>query len=116
LGAVDKILAEANLEFSLAFEKARMEISADYPFMNPASGIFDYRAGKIIVRKQINAPLFVASINETLRRILDKLARNPKFSNVYLLVTHKILALIEKRKPLYDKFSITPQLSRTIGI
>ena len=116
LGAVDKILAEANLEFPLAFEKARMEIAADYPFMNPRSGIFDYRAGKIIVREQINSPIFVASINEILRRILDKLGRNPKFSNVYLLVTHKILALIEKRKDLYDKFSITPQLARTIGI
>ena len=116
LSAVDKILAEANLEFPLAFEKARMEISADYPFMNPRSGIFDYRAGKIVVREQINASLFVASINEILRGILDKLGRNPKFSNVYLLMTHKILALIEKRKALYDKFSITPQLARTIGI
>jgi hypothetical protein len=116
LGAIDKILAESDLVFTLAFEKARMEISADYPFMNPASGIFDYRMGKITVREQINAQLFVASINEALRRILEKLGRNPKFSNVYLITTHKILALIEKRKPHYDKFSITPQLARIIGI
>lgn len=116
LNAIDKTLAGANLEFTLAFEKARTEIAADYPFLNPSAGIFDYRLGKITVREQINAKLFVASINETLRRILEKLGRNPKFSNVYLITTHKILALIEKRKPLYDKFSITPQLARTIGI
>jgi len=116
LSAIDKTLAEANLEFTLAFEKARTEISSDYPFMNPAFGFFDYRTGKITVREQINAKLFVASINEAVRRILEKLERNPKFSNVYLITTHKILALIEKRQPLYDKFFITPQLAKTIGI
>lgn len=116
LSQIDKTLAEANLEFSLAFEKARGEIAGDFPFLDPARGVFEYRNGKIIVREQINHKLFAASINETLRRILEKLGRNPKFSNVYLLTTHKILALIERRKPLYDKFSITPQLARTIGI
>jgi hypothetical protein len=106
LSAIDKSLAGANLEFTLAFAKARTEIMSDYPFLNPASGIFDYRTGKITVSEQINAKLFAASINEILRRILEKLGRNPKFSN----------ALIEKRKPLYDKFFITPQLAKTIGI
>jgi len=116
LSAIDKTLAGANLEFTLAFEKARTEIMSDYPFMNPASGILNYRNGKITVREQLNAKLFAASINEILRRILEKLGRNPKFSNVHLVTTHKILALIEKRQPLYDKFSITPQLAKTIGI
>lgn len=116
LNTIDKSLAEANLEFASAFEKARAEISADYPFLNPADDIFDYKNGKIIVRRQINARLFAASINEALRRILEKLGRNPKFSNVYLITTHRILALIEKRRPLYDKFSITPPLARIIGI
>jgi hypothetical protein len=69
LGAIDKILAEADLQFTLAFDKARTEISGDYPFMNPSSGIFEYRAGKIIVREQINAKLLVAGVNEILRRI-----------------------------------------------
>jgi len=116
LDTIDKSLAEANLEFAAAFEKARAEISGDYPFLNPAADIFDYKNGKIIVRQQINAKLFTTSINETVRRILEKLGRNPKFANVYLITTHRILALIEKRKPLYDKFSITPQLANIIGI
>lgn len=116
LDTIDKSLAEANLEFAAAFEKARAEISGDYPFLNPSADIFDYRNGKIIVRRQINAQLFTVSINETVRRILEKLGRNPKFANVYLITTHRILALIEKRQLLYDKFSITPQLAKIIGI
>lgn len=116
LHTVDKSLAEANLEFAAAFEKAREEISGDYPFLNSASGVFDYKNGKIVVRRQLDAPLFTEGINETLRRILEKLGRNPKFSNVYLITTHRILALIEKRKSLYDKFAVTPQLAKIIGI
>lgn len=116
LDTIDKSLAEADLEFTLAFEKACSEIAGDYPFLNPANGVFDYRNGKITVREQINPKLLAASINETLRRILEKLGRNPKFSNVYLITTHRILALIEKRKLQYDKFYITPQLARIIGI
>lgn len=116
LNTVDQTLAEANLEFAAAFEKARSEITNDYPFLNPSAKIFDYTNGKIIVREQINARLFAASINESLRRILEKLGRNPKFLKVYLTTVQKIILLIEKRRPLYDKFSITPQLARIIGI
>ncbi len=116
LSTIDKSLAEANLEFAAAFEKARSEVSGDYQFLNPASGVFEYKNGKIVVRRQIEARLFTAGINETLRRILEKLGRNPKFSNLHLITTHRILALIEKRRPLYDKFAVTPQLAKIIGI
>ncbi|MGI8789043.1 MAG: hypothetical protein ACR2HG_14980 [Pyrinomonadaceae bacterium] len=115
LAAVDRPLAEASLDFTAAFEKARMEVAGDYPFLHPASDIFDYRDGKIIVRRQINAKLFAASINEVLRRILEKLGRNPKFSNVHRIIRQSILTLIKRRKPLYDKFSITPPLEKIIG-
>lgn len=116
LDTIDKTLAEANLEFAAAFEKARAEIADDYPFLKPSAGIFSYKNGKIIVREQINSKLFAASINESLRRILEKLGKNPKFLNIYLTVVQKIIILIEQRKPLYDKFCITPRLARTIGI
>lgn len=116
LNTVDQTLAEANLEFAAAFEKARAEIANDYPFLKPSAGIFVYKNGKIVVREQINGQLFTASINEALRRILEKLGRNPKFLNVYLTTVEKIILLIEKRRALYDKFSITPQLARIIGV
>lgn len=116
LKTIERTLAEANLEFAPAFEKARAELAVDYPFINPAAGIFDYKNGKIVVRRQINAQLFAAAVNEALRRILTKLGKNPKFLNVHLTAVEKIILLIEKRKPLYEKFHITPHLSKTIGI
>lgn len=116
LQTIDKSLAAVNLHFPTAFEKARIEISGDYPFLSPISGVFDYKNGKISMEEQVSASLFVASINETLRRILEKLGKNEKFSDVHRATTQKILALIHLRKPLYDKFSITPQLEKIIGV
>ena len=115
LRTIDQSLAEASLHFSTAFEKARIEISADYPFLSPISGVFDYKNGKVSMEEQVSASLFVASINETLRRILEKLGKNEKFAEIHRATTQKILALIHLRKSLYDKFSITPQLEKIIG-
>ena len=116
LHTFDECLAAAKLDFAAAFQKACVEISGDYPFLNPSANILVYRAGKIEMREQISPKLFAASINETLRRILEKLAANPKFADVYRAAAQKIIALIHQRKPFYDNFSITPQLEKNLGI
>jgi hypothetical protein len=116
LVAIDKSLAAAGLDFTAAFAKARAEISDDYPFLNPSAGVFTYANGRIKMREQTNAKLFAAGINESLRRILEKLGANPKFAEVYRQTAQTILALIHRRKPLYEKFSITPQLEKYLEI
>lgn len=116
LKTIDDCLIKANLDFSAAFQKASAETSADYPFLNPNAEIFLYKRGKIGMGKQTNAKIFVAGINETLRRILDKLGASPKFAEVHRYTVHKIIALIHQRKPLYDKFSVTPQLEKILGL
>jgi len=113
---IDKTLAAANLDFSAAFLKARNEISGDYPFMNPSAKILDYQKGKIKMREQINAKLFTASILEILRRMLDKLGTNPKFSDVHRSAIQKILMLVHHRRPFYDKFSMTKPLEKFLGV
>jgi hypothetical protein len=116
LRTVDDTLASANLNFPAAFQKACAEVSEDYPFLNPNSEAFSYRNGKAAMRESVNAKLFVASINETLRRILSKLSANPKYAEAERATVQKILALIHHRKLLYEKFHITPQLEKTLRI
>lgn len=116
LGIIDRTLAEAKLDFKLAFSKARSEISADYPFLHPAAKNFEYADGKVVMHEQVVAKLFVAGIIESLRRILDKLGSNSKFTEVYRLTTQKLLALISHRQPFYDKFSMTSQLKKILGV
>jgi hypothetical protein len=116
LQTIDDALAKNNLNFAAAFQKACSETASDYPFLQPNAGIFVYRNGKVEMHEQINPKLFSAGINETLRRILEKLAASPKFAEVYRDTTQKILALVRKNKPLYDEFFITPQLEKILGI
>jgi len=116
LRTIDDSLAKSNLNFAAAFQKACAETSGDYPFLNPNAGIFAYKNGEIEMREQVNAKLYAAGINETLRRILEKLAANPKFADVYRLTTQNILARIREHKPHCDRFFITPQLEKILGI
>jgi hypothetical protein len=115
LRTVDNALANADLDFTAAFQKACGEISADYPFFDPRSNTFSYSSGKVKITEQVSPKLFVAGINGSLRRIFDKLAGNEKFADIHRYTVQKISGLIENRKPLYDKYFITPQLEKIIG-
>ncbi len=116
LTVLDRSLAAANLDFSAAFQKACAEIADDYPFLNPDEKTFRYADGKITMKKRVNSKIFVASITEALRRILAKLEANPKFSEVHRQCVQTLIALLNKRKPLYDRFAVTPQLTKILGI
>ncbi len=116
LSNIDKTLKAANLDFSAAFLKARTEISGDYPFINPSAKIFNYKDGKISMTKQENAKLFTASVLEALRRLLDKLGANPKFTDVHRAAIQKILMLVHHRRAFYDKFSMTKPLEKMLGV
>ena len=116
LRTVDNALANADLDFTGAFKKACTEISADYPFFAPDAKVFAYQGGKVRLTEQISPKLYVAGINSSLRRIFDKLSRNPKFTDTYRYTVQQIVELIRNRKQRYDKFSITPQLERIIGV
>jgi hypothetical protein len=115
LETIDKTLASANLDFAAALEKARAEIAVDYPFLSHDANIFQYKNGKIDMREQTTAPLFTASIIEILQRILEKLGANPKFNILYRHTLQRIRALINQRKSLYDKYSITKKLEKILG-
>lgn len=116
LGSVDEVLARANLNFTGAFAKSCAEIVDDYPFLNFASGTFVYKDGKVELNARPGAKLFSAGINEALRRVLNNLAAEPQFTEIYRDATHRILALIHNHKLSYNKFFITPQLERIVGV
>lgn len=115
LATIDDVFAKANIDFAAALGRMRAEVSTDYPFLSPKSNVFDYKNGEVTMSEQTNHKIFVVAISETLRRIFDRLAKNPKFANLHRLLAENVQALLKARRPLYDKFSITPQLERTIA-
>lgn len=115
LRTIDNALANADLDFTAAFKKARTEIACDYPFFDPGLNTFSYDHGKIRITEQIGAKLFASGITSSLRRIFDKLAANDKFRDTHRYTVQKVSALVQSRKAYYDRFYITPQLEKIIG-
>jgi hypothetical protein len=116
LRTIDSTLASENLDFSAALNKIQVEICEDYPFLNPKSDDFKYTASRILIKNQVNTKIYVASQNEIVRRILDKLRSNKKLSEAYRKSQQQLVALFKERKPLYDRFGITPLLSKTLNL
>lgn len=116
LGAIDKTLAQANLDFAAAFEKACAEISEDYPFLKFGENIFFYKNGEIKINGQINPNQFKSSLLEAVRRVVEKLGANPKFSEVHRSTNQNLLAVLRQRRSLCDEFSITDKLEKILGV
>lgn len=116
LGTIDKTLAEAKLNFPAAFEKACSEISGDYPFLKSGENIFIYKNGEIKINASINPNQFKSSLLEAVRRVLEKLGANRKFSEVHRSTNQNLLAILRQHKSLCDEFSITHKLERILGV
>jgi len=112
LRVTDRSLAIANINFSAAFKKVRSEISDDYPFLNIDTKQFDYRNGKILMNKQMNAKIFVAGITESIHRIFEKLDSIPKHKNTRRETIKRIGILAKKRAPIYQKYSIKRDIDK----
>lgn len=111
LGKIDETLKGAKLDFNAAFKKACAEIVDDYPFLAAAND-FLYQNGKITMREQASAPVFVSGVFEALRRILEKLGKFPQHAAAHRKCLENLAGLNEQRKRFHDKFSITPQIER----
>lgn len=112
---IDKSLAVENLNFSPAFAAACAEISGDYPFLNPEEKVFRYADGKIHLKAAVNPAQLSTAILEAVRRVLERLAANPKFTEVHRSTVQSLLALLRHRKTLYEEFSIAAKLEKILG-
>jgi hypothetical protein len=114
LTSVDDVLKAAKLGFPDAFNKARAEVSSEFPFLHPEQGIFLYAEGGVMLKQEVEPNLLVSGICECLRRILNKLIANPKFFTHYRHITQQIVMLIRRRQPQFDKFGYTQKLEKII--
>lgn len=116
LNVLDKTLATAKLDFETAFAKACFEIADDYTFLKQDKSSFEYKDGRLHSAYPIHPNLFISGMLEAVRRILEKLGSNPKFSDVHRATVQNLLALLRRRKMLCDEFSITNKLEKILGI
>ncbi len=116
LRTVDETLSKGNIHFADAFRNACGFISNEHPFLDPDSDVFSYSDGFISVRQRLAARDLTSGIVIALGRIIERLREDAYFGNVYHLTLHRLRVLANRRKLQFDKFAITSQLQRVIGI
>lgn len=116
LTTVDESLSKTNIHFTDAFKNACGFISNEHPFLDPDSDVFSYMDGFICVRQRLAPNDLTAGVIVALGRIMDRLREDAYFGNVYHLTLHRIRVLANRRKLEFDKFTMTNQLQRVIGI
>ena len=116
LRTVDESLSKSNINFPDAFRNACGFISTEHPFLDPDSDVFSYLDGFISVRQRLSTADMASGIVVALGRIMDRLREDAYFGNVYHLTMHRVRVLANRRKPQFDKYAITNQLQRVIGI
>jgi hypothetical protein len=114
LKSVEESLDNSNLNFVWVFDKVRAEVFEEYPFLHPNSTVFEYKNGEVSMTEQINNNLFVASITESIEKLLEKFQSHPKYDEVRRSVVWSILELMNKNHALYDKYFISQQLEKII--
>lgn len=114
LRTIDESLEMANFHFPEALENACAIISADHPFIDPESGAFIYKNGRISFREQVTPEAFADGITEALKRIFERLSEESKFSRVYRSTIIRVRLLVLRRKEQFDKFVITPRLEKIL--
>ncbi len=116
LKTVDESLSKSNISFPEAFRNACGFVSHDHPFLDPDSDVFSYLDGFISIRQRLAPEVLSAGIIVALGRIMARLREDAYFGNVYHLTLHRIRVLANRRKLQFDKYSITNQLQKVIGI
>lgn len=116
LKTVDETLARSNFNFADAFRNACGFVSVEHPFLDPDSDVFSYSDGFINIRQRLSPQDFTAGIILALARVVERLREDSYFGNVYHQTMHRLRVLANRRKLQFDKFAITNQLERAIGV
>ncbi len=116
LNTVDETLTRSNFNFTDAFRNACEFVSPEHPFLDPNSDVFSYSAGFINIGQRLPSKDLTAGIVIALGRVVERLREDSYFGNVYHQTMHRLRVLANLRKLQFEKFAITNQLERVIGI
>lgn len=110
LRTIDESLAKVQLPFSDVFQNACAFVAEEHSFFDPYAAKFVYKNGELTARQQVSPEIFASGMIQALRRILDRLQESPKFGKVFHLTMLRLRVLMQRRKPIYDHYSVTSRL------
>lgn len=116
IAAVERASQSVSKEFEVLFRGARLELSDDYPFLDPLTESFEYVSGGLVRLHTRPAPdAYVASICECLRRVVTKLATGEFGRRFRERVALELAVLARRRQSQLTRFKLIQQFDRIAG-
>jgi hypothetical protein len=111
--AIEKTVQDTGEDFAARFQSALIEIADDYSFLEPTTGGFHYSDAKVQLRDRPTATIYVTSLTEALRRVVNKVASAKDGKRFREQLVVELAAVAHQKENTFAEF--TSQLDRIAG-
>jgi|SRR5215213_7123463 len=115
IAAVERATLSFGADFAAMFRAARLELADDFSFLDPATQRFHYAHGVVRMQVQISTNTYLSSISETLRRVVDNLAKAYRGRSTRERVALELAVLARRRETAIRQFKLMQYLDRIAG-
>jgi len=116
IASVERASASVGLDFDTLFRGVKLELSDDYPFLDPLTERFEYISGGLVrLHANPSADSYVASICECMRRVVSKMATGERSGGHRERVALELAILARRRQTQLSRFKFIHQFDRIAG-
>jgi len=101
-----------NGDFSTALREGLLEVTDQYPFLDPFAAEFEYNFGEIVFVGTANPAEFVAGLTDALRHAVNTLTQRRADRDLRNRVAQRLRKLYELRREEFDRYGLDAVLER----
>ena len=113
IAAVERATNTAGASFNDNFNRARIELGDDYPFLDPTVGGFEYRDSQVTLESKPSATTYAQGVSEILNRVVNYVAEKQNESSFRELVANELAVTVRRLPDGAGEFA--SQLNRIAG-
>src|SRR2546425_5279542 len=115
IGAVERAVYGAGVDFADLLRSARVELADDYPFLDPTSNEFQYANAVVTLKNEPSPSAYVAGLSELLRRIVNKVAEGDRARRMRERVAVELAIVARKQGDALERSGFHDHLDRIAG-
>ncbi len=116
IAAIERACLSGRFDFEPLFRAVRLELSDDYPFLDPLTECFEYSTGGVVrMHARPHSDAYAASICESLRRVVSRIASSDKGERLRERAALELAVLARRRRTQLTRYKLTQQFDRIAG-
>ena len=115
IGAVERAVYGADVDFADLLRSARVELADDYPFLDPTSNEVQYANSVVTLKDEPSPSAYVAGLSELLRRIVNKVAEGDRARRMRERVAVELAIVARKQGDALERSGFHEHLDRIAG-